>query len=83
MFVKSDVKNLYVDYNIIRMLVIHKSLLSEKSDSDVGPSTYRALILQEPVIYFNQSAEDLAKYGKIAKFFSLDANLCCKGAFTF
>ncbi len=45
---------------------------------DVGPSTSRALILQEPVIYFNPSAEDLAKYNKIVKFFSLDANPCCK-----
>ncbi len=44
----------------------------------VGPSTSRALILQEPVIYFDQSAEDLAKYSKIAKFFYLDANPCCE-----
>ncbi len=45
---------------------------------DVGPSTSRALILQEPVIYFDQSAEDPAKHNKIAKFFSLDVNPCCK-----
>ncbi len=44
---------------------------------DVLPSTSRALILQEPVIYFDQSA-DPAKYSKIAKFFSLDANPCHK-----
>ncbi len=40
--------------------------------------TSRALILQELVIYFDQSAEDPAKYSKIAKFFSPDANPCCK-----
>ncbi len=45
---------------------------------DVEPSTSRALILQEPVIYFDQPVEDPAKYSKIAKFFSLDANPCCK-----
>ncbi len=37
---------------------------------DVGPSTSRALTLLEPEIYFNKSAEDPAKYSKIAKFFS-------------
>ncbi len=44
----------------------------------VGPSTSRALTLQELVIYFDQSDKDPAKYSKIAKFFSPDANLCCK-----
>ncbi len=44
----------------------------------VGPSTSRALILHEPVIYLDQSVEDPAKYSKIAKFFSLGANPCCK-----
>ncbi len=35
---------------------------------DVGPSTSRALILQEPVIYyFDQSAEHPAKYSKICQ----------------
>ncbi len=45
---------------------------------DVRPSTSRALTLQELVIYFDLSAEDLVKYSKIAKFFSPDANPCCK-----
>ncbi len=45
---------------------------------DVGPSTSRALTLQEPVIYFDQPREDPARYSKIAKFFSPDANTCCK-----
>ncbi len=44
----------------------------------VGSTTPRALILQEPVIYFDQSAEDPAKCSEIAKFFSLDANPCCE-----
>ncbi len=44
---------------------------------DVAPSTSRALTLQELVMYFDQS-EDPAKYSKIAKFFSPDANPCCK-----
>ncbi len=44
---------------------------------DVGPSTSRALSLQKRVIYFDQSAEDPAKYSKIAKFFSPDTNPCC------
>ncbi len=52
--------------------------IDQNKPIDVGPSASRALILQEPVIYFDQSAEDPAKYGKIAKFFSLDANLCSK-----
>ncbi len=45
---------------------------------DTGLSTSKALTLQELVIYFNQSAEDGAKYSKIAKFFSPDANPRCK-----
>ncbi len=52
--------------------------IDQNKPIDVGPSISRALILQEPVIYFDQSAEDLAKYSKIAKFFSLDANPFCK-----
>ncbi len=47
--------------------------IDQSEPIDVGPSTSRALILQEPVIYFDQSAE-----GPVAKFFSLDANPCCK-----
>ncbi len=43
--------------------------INQNESTDVGPSTSRALTLQEPVIYFNQSAEDPAKYSKIAKFF--------------
>ncbi len=46
--------------------------INQNKPIDVGPSTSRALILQEPVIYFDQSAEDPAKYSIIAKFFSLD-----------
>ncbi len=52
--------------------------IDQNKPIDVRPSTSRALILQESVIYFNQSAEDPSKYSKIAKFFSLDANPCCK-----
>ncbi len=52
--------------------------IDQNEPTDVGPSISRALILQELVIYFDQSAEDPAKYNKIAKFFSLDANPCCK-----
>ncbi len=44
--------------------------IDQNKPIDVGPSTSRALILQEPVIYFDQSAEDPAKYSKITKFFS-------------
>ncbi len=44
--------------------------IDQNESIDVGPSTSRALILQEPVIYFNQSAEDPTKYSKIAEFFS-------------
>ncbi len=47
--------------------------IDQNEPIDVGPSTSRALTLQELVLYFNQS-EDLAKYIKIAKFFSPDAN---------
>ncbi len=35
--------------------------IDQNKPIDVGSSTSRALILQEPVIYFDQSAEDLAK----------------------
>ncbi len=52
--------------------------IDQNKPIDVGPSTSRALILQESVIYFDQSAEDPAKYSKSAKFFSPDANTCCK-----
>ncbi len=52
--------------------------IDQNEPTDVGPSTSRALNLQELVIYFDQSAEDPAKYNKIAKFFSLDANPCSK-----
>ncbi len=45
--------------------------IDQNESIDVGPSTFKALTLQEPVTYFNQSAEDLAKYSKIATFFSL------------
>ncbi len=44
--------------------------IDQNESIDVGPSASKALTLQEPVIYFNQSAEDLAKYSKIVKFFS-------------
>ncbi len=43
--------------------------IDQNESIDVGPSTYRALTLQEPIIYFDQSAEDPTKYTKIAKFF--------------
>ncbi len=52
--------------------------IDQNKPIDVGPSTSRALISEEPVIFFDLSAEDPAKYSKIAKFFSLDANPCCK-----
>ncbi len=45
--------------------------INQNKSIDVGPSTSKALNLQEPIIYFNQPAEDPAKYCKIAKFFSL------------
>ncbi len=44
--------------------------IDQNESIDVGPSTSRALTLQEPVIYFDQSAEHPAKYSKIPKFFS-------------
>ncbi len=44
--------------------------IDQNEPIDVGPSTSRALTLQELVIYFDQSADDPAKYSKIAKFFS-------------
>ncbi len=47
-----------------------KCEIDQNESINVGPPTYRALTLQEPEIYFNQSAEDPAKYSKIAKFFS-------------
>ncbi len=46
--------------------------IDQNKPIDVGPSTSRALILQEPVMNFDQSAKDPAKYSKIAKFFSLE-----------
>ncbi len=52
--------------------------IGQNEPTDVGPSTSRALTLQKLVIYFDQSAEDPAKYSKIAKVFSNDANSCCK-----
>ncbi len=52
--------------------------MDQNKPIDLGPSTSKALILQKPVIYFDRAAEDLAKYTKIAKFFSLDATPCCK-----
>ncbi len=53
-------------------------IIDQNEPIDVRPSTSRELTLQELVIYFDQSAEDPAKYSKIAKFFSPDANPCCK-----
>ncbi len=44
--------------------------IDQNGSLDVGPSTSITLTLQEPVIYLNQSAENLAKYSKIDKFFS-------------
>ncbi len=52
--------------------------IDQNKPTDVKPSTSRVLILQQPIIYFDQSAEDPVKHSKIAKFFSLDANPCCK-----
>ncbi len=52
--------------------------IDQNESIHVGPSSSRALILQEPVVYFDQSAEDPEKYSKIAKLFSPDANRCCK-----
>ncbi len=51
--------------------------IDQNDPVDVELSTFRTLTLQELVIYFDQSAEDSAKYSKIAKFFSLDAYPCC------
>ncbi len=73
-------------YKILQATVNSKSIdgnfLSFEIDPnepvDVGPSTSRALTLQELVIYFDQSAEDPSKYSTIAKFFSPDANPCCE-----
>ncbi len=56
----------------------YTSEIDQNEPINVGPSTSRALTLQELVIYFDQSAKDPAKYTKIANFFSLDANPCCK-----
>ncbi len=47
-----------------------KFKIDQNESIDVRPSTARALTLQEPVISFDQSAEDPAKYSKVAKFFS-------------
>ncbi len=45
--------------------------INQNESIDVGLSTSRALTLQVQVTYFNQSAEDPAKYCNIVKFFSL------------
>ncbi len=66
----SELKLIYGDFP--------KFEIYQNEPIDVGPSTSRALTLQELVIYFDQSAEDPAKYSKIAKFFSPNANPCCK-----
>ncbi len=52
--------------------------IEQNEPIEVEPSTSRALTLQELVINFDQSAEEPAKYSKIAKFFSPDVNPCCK-----
>ncbi len=52
--------------------------IDQNEPIDGRPSTSKAFTLQELVLYFDQSAEDPAKYSKIAKFFSPDANPCCK-----
>ncbi len=52
--------------------------IDRNEPTDMRPSTSRALTLQEPLIYFDQSAEDTAKFSKITKFFSPNANLCRK-----
>ncbi len=52
--------------------------IDQNEPIDVGSSTSRTLTLQELVIYFDQSAQDPAKYSKIAKFFSPDAKPCCE-----
>ncbi len=52
--------------------------IDQNEPTDVGPPTSRVLTLQEQLIYFDQSVEDPAKYSKIAKFFSPDANPCYK-----
>ncbi len=52
--------------------------IEQNEPIDVRPSTSRALTWQELGIYFDQSAEDLAKYSKTEKFFSADANPCGK-----
>ncbi len=52
--------------------------IDQNKPIDVGSSTSRASILQEPVIYFDRSAEDPKKNSKIAKFFFPDAYPCCK-----
>ncbi len=72
-------------YKILQATVNSKSTdgdfptfeIDQNEPIHVGPSTSRALTLQELVIYFDQSAEDLAKYSEIAKLFSLYANPCC------
>ncbi len=52
--------------------------IDQNKPTDVESPTSRALTLQELVTYFDLLAEDTAKYSKIVKFFSLDANPCCK-----
>ncbi len=39
--------------------------IDQNESIHVGPSTSRTLTLQEPVIYFEQSAEHPAKYSKL------------------
>ncbi len=41
--------------------------IDQNKPIDVGLSTSRALILQEPVIHFDQSAEDPTKYSVLVK----------------
>ncbi len=52
--------------------------IDQNEPIDVEPSTSGTLTSQELVVYFDQSAEDLAKCSKIVKFFSTDANPCWK-----
>ncbi len=50
----SELKSIDDDFPIFEM--------DQNKPIDVRPSTSRALILQEPVIYFDQLAEDPTKY---------------------
>ncbi len=67
---RSESKSIDDDFRTFR--------IDQNEPVGVGPSTSRALTLQGPVIDFDQSAEHLTKFGKIAKFFSSDENPCCK-----